>query len=66
MIKENKSITHLRVKFCIERISFDKNLLLESDICQRMYCPKTRRFDLHIVDNTNQVCIPKKKRLTYY
>ncbi|CAF1261351.1 unnamed protein product [Rotaria sordida] len=26
----------------------------ESDVCQRMCCPKTRRFDLHIVDSANQ------------
>lgn len=31
------------------------NVRLESDICQRIYCPKTRRFDLHVVDSTNQV-----------
>jgi hypothetical protein len=56
MIKENKFIMHLKAKFNIEIISF-KNVLLESDICQRIYCPKTRRFDLHIVDSTNQVYI---------
>ncbi|CAF1050431.1 unnamed protein product [Rotaria sp. Silwood1] len=34
----------------------------ESNICQRMYCPKTRRFDLHIVDNTNQEIIRIKRK----
>ncbi|CAF1028674.1 unnamed protein product [Rotaria sordida] len=33
----------------------------ESNICQRIYCPKTRRFDLHIVDNTNQEIIRVKR-----
>jgi hypothetical protein len=32
-------------------------IIIESNICQRLYCPKTRRFDLHIVDSTNQVYI---------
>ncbi|CAF3982742.1 unnamed protein product, partial [Adineta steineri] len=33
----------------------------ESDICQRLYCPKTRKFDLHIVDSTNQEIIRIKR-----
>ncbi|UJR22051.1 hypothetical protein I4U23_025119 [Adineta vaga] len=33
----------------------------ESDICQRLYCPKTRRFDLHIVDSANQEVIRIKR-----
>jgi len=30
-------------------------LTKESDVCQRMNCPSTRGFVLHIVDCTNQV-----------
>ncbi|CAF1100799.1 unnamed protein product [Rotaria sordida] len=33
----------------------------ESDVCQRMCCPKTRRFDLHIVDSANQEIIRIKR-----
>ncbi|CAF2141323.1 unnamed protein product [Rotaria magnacalcarata] len=33
----------------------------ESNICQRMYCPRTRRFDLHIVDGTSQEIIRVKR-----
>ncbi|CAF0960656.1 unnamed protein product [Rotaria sordida] len=33
----------------------------ESDFCQRIYCPATRRFDLHIVDSTNQEIVRIKR-----
>jgi hypothetical protein len=50
---------HLKVKIRTE-IILKKYIILESDICQRLYCPRTRRFDLHIVDSTNQVYIYKR------
>lgn len=43
-----------------------KILNIESDICQRMYCPKTRRFELHVVDSSNQVCEQKKNPLEIF
>jgi hypothetical protein len=64
MIKLNKFSTHLKVKILIrKKKSFlkkrKKKYYLESDICQRWYCPKTRRFELHVVDSSNQVCVEK-------
>jgi hypothetical protein len=55
MIEENKFIMHLKVDLKILFVKTHFFLLRESDICQRLYCPKNRRFDLHIVDSTNQV-----------
>lgn len=37
----------------------------ESDICQRIYCARTRRFDLHIVDSSNQEIIRVKREFRY-
>lgn len=55
MIKANKFTMHLKVKISIENERKENYYYLESDICQRLYCPKTRQFDLHIVDSSNQV-----------
>ncbi len=39
---------------------------LESDICQRMYCPKTRQFDFHIVDSANEVYLKRIFAIRFY
>ncbi|CAF3434210.1 unnamed protein product [Rotaria sp. Silwood1] len=59
-----------QVYYAFEGKDFNYNLFLkrkkkpyclESDFCQRVYCPANRRFDLHIVDSTNQEIIRVKR-----
>ncbi len=56
MIKVNRFTTHSKVGNLESVENKMKNLNLESDVCERMWCPKTRRFELHVVDSSNQVC----------
>lgn len=38
------------------------NQYLESGagLCESLYCPKKRQFELHVVDHSNEVCVRKK------
>ena len=70
MIEENKFIMHLKVKktFHIKNSFYVKrHFILESDDLSTVISAlSTRRFDLHIVDSTNQVYISKLNLIISY